>query len=82
MREFLLQLFLDQPVAPVHQPVAPVHHLAEEAGIVDRVEVAAATQHEGLIKGVIQPEVSLLGDAVFVGFPGIDQCGAQVIVIQ
>ena len=76
MREFLLQLFLDQPVAPVH-------HLAEEAGvIVDRVEVAAATQHEGLIKGVIQPEVSLLGDAVFLGFPGIDQCGAQVIVIQ
>ena len=76
MREFLLQLFL-------YQPVAPVHHLAAEAGvIVDRVEVAAATQHEGLIKGVMLPEVSLLGDAVFVGFPGIDQCGAQVIVIQ
>ena len=63
MRAFLLQLFL-------YQPVAPVDHLDDEAGvIVDRVEFAAAPQYQGLVDGVLEPEVCLLGDAVFVGFP-------------
>ena len=76
MREFLLQLFL-------YQPVAPVHHLAHEAVVVvDRVEITAATQHEGLVQGVLEPEVGLLGHAVFVGFPGIDQRGLEAIVVQ
>ena len=26
--------------------------------------------------------MGLLGDAVFVGFPGVDQCGAQAVVVQ
>ena len=76
MNSFLLQLFL-------YQPVAPVHHLADETGVgVDGIEIAAAPQHESLVQGVLQPVVGLLGDAVFVGFPGIDQCGAQAVVVQ
>ena len=76
MSSFLFQLFL-------YQPVASVHRLADEAGVVvDGVEIAAATQHDSLVQGVLQPVVGLLGDAVFVGFPGIDQCGAQAMVIQ
>ena len=76
MREFLLQL-------PPYQPVAPVNHLPDEAGVFSGgVEVPAAPQHEGLVQGVLQPVVGLLGNAVFVGFPGIDQCGAQAIVVQ
>ena len=56
---------------------------ADEAGVVvDGIEIAAAPQHEGLVKGVLQPVMGLLGDAVFVGFPGIDQCGAQAVVVQ
>ena len=76
MRAFLLQLFL-------YQPVAPVQHLADEAGvIVGRVEIAAAPQHEGLADGVLETEVCLLGDAVFVRFPGIDQRGLDTVVVQ
>ena len=56
MREFLLHLFL-------YQPVAPVHHLDDKAGvIVDRVEIAAAPQHQGLVDGILETEVRLLGD--------------------
>ena len=76
MNSFLLQLFL-------YQPVAPVHRLSDEAGVFSGgIEVPAAPQHEGLVQGVLQPVVGLLGDAVFVGFPGIDQCGAQAVVVQ
>ncbi|MCE2459136.1 MAG: hypothetical protein J4G14_15205 [Dehalococcoidia bacterium] len=63
MREFLLQL-------PHHQPVAPGHYLADEAGvIVDRVEVAAVPQHEGLVQDILQTVVGLLGHAVFMRLP-------------
>ena len=63
MKAFLLQLFL-------HQAVAPVHHLPDEAGVlVERVEIAAAPQHQGLVDGVLEPVVGLLGHAVFVGLP-------------
>ena len=76
MRAFLLQL-------PPYQPVAPVNHLSDEAQVViGGIKVPAAPQHEGLIQGVLQPVVGLLGDAVFMGFPGIDQCGAQAVVVQ
>ena len=63
VRAFLLQLFL-------YQPVAPVHRLTDEAGVFSGgVEVPAAPQHEGLVQGVLQPVVGLLGDAVFRGIP-------------
>ena len=76
MSSFLLQL-------PPYQPVAPVNHLSDEAGVFSGgIEVPAAPQHEGLVQGVLQPVVGLLGHAVFVGFPGIDQCGAQTVVVQ
>ena len=76
MRSFLLRLFL-------HQTVAPVHHLADENGVVaDHVEVATAPQHQGLVNGVLEPVVCLLGDAVFVGLPGIDQRGSEAVVLQ
>ena len=76
MRAFLLQL-------PPYQPVATVNHLSDEAPVViGGIEVPASPQHEGLVQGVLQPVVGLLGDAIFVGFPGIDQCGAQAVVVQ
>ena len=76
MREFLLRLFL-------YHLVALVHHLTDEAGVLLKVvEIAAATQHKSLVQGVLQPVVGLLGDAVLVGFPGIDRCGAQAVVNQ
>ena len=66
MREFLLQLSL-------YQPVAPVHHLADEAGVLLKgVEAADAPQHEGLVQALLQTVVGLLGDAVFVALAAID----------
>ena len=61
MSAFLLQLFL-------HQAVAPVHYLLDEAGVlVEGAEITAAPQHQGLVDGVLEPVVGLLGHAVFVG---------------
>ena len=58
---FLLQLFLYQAVAPLH------YLLNEGAVLVDRAEIPAAPQHQGLVDGVLEPVMGLLGDAVFVG---------------
>ena len=76
MWPFLLQLFL-------HQAVAPVHHPSNEAGVlVEGAEITAAPQHQGLVDGVLEPVVGLLGDTVFVGLPGIDPGGLEPIVVQ
>ncbi len=76
MRAFLLQLLH-------RQTVAPVNRLPDEAGvIVEGIEVAAAPQHEGLADGVLEPEVGLLGHAVFVGLAGIDQGGLETVMLQ
>ena len=76
MREFLLQLFL-------YQPVAAGHDLADEAGvIINRIEITAAPQHQSLVDGVLEPKVGLLGDAVFVGLPGINQRRFKPIMVQ
>ncbi len=68
---------------PHHQPVAPVHHLADEAGVLLKgVEVTAAPQHEGLVDGVLEPVVGLLGNAVLMGLSCIYQGGLEPIVVQ
>ena len=73
---FLLQL-------PLHQAVAPVHHLPDEAGVgLGGIEVPAAPQHQSLVQSVLQPVVGLLGHAILVGFPGIDQRGLEPVVLQ
>ena len=73
---FLLQF-------PLHQAVAPLNHLPDEAGVgLGGIEVAAAPQHQGLVQSVLQPVMSLLGHAILVGFPGIDQRGLEPVVLQ
>ena len=68
---------------PMHQPVAPIHHLADEAGVLLKgVEVTAAPQHEGLVDGVLEPVVGLLGNAVLMGLSCIYQGGLEPIVVQ
>ena len=50
--------------------------------IVGGVEITAASQDEGLIHGVLQAVVGVLGDAVFVALAVIDAGGAETVVIQ
>ena len=76
MREFLLQLFL-------HQAIAPVHHPPDEGAVLlEGAEIPAAPQHQGLADGVLEPVVGLLGHAVFVGLAGIDPGGLEPVVAQ
>ena len=76
MWTFLLQL-------PLHQAVAPVHHFPDEGAVLlQGTEIAAAPQHQGLVDGVLEPVMGLLGDTVFVGLPGIDPGGLEPIVVQ
>ena len=73
---FLLQL-------PLCQAIASLHHLPDEAGVVvGGVEIAAAPQHQGLVDGVLQAVVGVLGDAVFMALAGIDAGGAEAVVVQ
>ena len=73
---FLLQF-------PLHQAVAPLNHLPDETVVgLGGIEVPAAPQHQGLVQSVLQPVMSLLGHAILVGFPGIDQRGLEPVVLQ
>ena len=68
---------------PLYQAIASLHHLPDEAGVVvGGVEIAAAPQDEGLVDGVLQAVVGVLGDAVFMALAGIDAGGAEAIVVQ
>ena len=76
MWTFLLQL-------PLHQAVAPVHHFPDEGAVLlQGTEIAAAPQHQGLVDGVLEPVMGLLGDTVFVGLSCIYQGGLEPIVVQ
>ena len=46
------------------------------------VEIAAAPQDEGLVDGVLEAVVGVLGDAVFMALAGIDAGGAEAVVVQ
>ena len=50
--------------------------------VVGGVEITAAPQDEGLVHGVLQAVVGVLGDAVFMALAAIDAGGAKAIVIQ
>ena len=68
---------------PCYQAIASLHHLPDEAGVVvGGVEIAAAPQDEGLVDGVLQAVVGVLGDAVFMALAGIDAGGAEAVVVQ
>ena len=68
---------------PLYQAIASLDHLPDEAGVVvGGVEIAAAPQDEGLVDGVLEPVVGLLGDAVFVALAAIDASGAEAVVVQ
>ena len=76
MRAFLLQL-------PLDQPVASLDHLPDEAGVVVAgVKIAAAPQDEGLINGVLEAVVALLGDAVLVTLAPVDAGGLEPVMVQ
>jgi len=54
-----------------------------EAGVlIGGVEITTAAQDEGLVQGILQSVVGVLGDAVFMAFAGIDAGGAQAVVVQ
>ena len=76
MRAFLLQPTLDQAVASLD-------HLMDEPGvIVAGVEIPAAPQDEGLVDGVLEAVVALLGDAVLVAPAPIDTGGSESVMVQ
>ena len=76
MRAFLVQL-------PLDQPVAFLDHLPDKVRvIVVGVEVPVAPQDEGLVDGVLQAGVALLGDAVLVALAPVDAGGLQTVVVQ
>ena len=65
----------------MYQTIAPVHHCADEVGIgFGSVEIAAAPRDEGLVDGVLEPVVSLLGDPVFMALAAIDAGGPEAVV--
>ena len=73
---FLLQLSLDQTIASLD-------YLPDEVGVVvDGVEIPAAPQDEGLVDGVLETIVTLLGDAVLVALAAIDAGGPEAVVVQ
>ena len=61
------------------QPVASLDHLPDEAGVLaGGVELPAAPQDEGgLVDGVLEAVVALLGDAVLVAITPVDADGLQ-----
>ena len=60
-----------------------LHYLLHEAGaVISGVEIATATQDEGLVNGVLQTVMGVLGDAVFMAFATIDASGAKTVVVQ
>ena len=62
---------------PLYRAIASLHHLPDEAGVVvGGVEIAAAPQDEGLVDGVLEAVVGVLGDAVFMALAGIDAGGS------
>ena len=46
------------------------------------MKITAAPQDQGLVDGVLEAVVALLGYAVFVALAGIDAGGAQAVVIE
>ena len=46
------------------------------------MKITAAPQDQGLVDGLLEPMVALLGDTVFVALAGIDAGGAQAVVIE
>ena len=65
------------------QAIALLDHLPHEEGVVvGGVEIAAAPQDQGLVDGVLEAVVALLGDAVFVVLAAIDAGGSEAVVVQ
>jgi hypothetical protein len=71
--------FLGEPLLTVG--VAAGHDLAEEDLILTAVgEIAAASQQEGLVDGLLEPVVALLGVAVLVGLAGLNRLGLDAVM--
>jgi hypothetical protein len=72
-------LILGEAVAAVG--VASGHDLPEERLVFAAAgEIAASPQHQGLVDGLLEPVVALLGVAVLVGFAGLDRLGLDAIM--
>ena len=63
--------------------MAPLDHLPHEEGVVvGGVEIAAAPEHQGLVDGVLETVVALLGYTVFMTLAAIDAGGPKAVVVQ
>jgi len=61
--------------------VASGHDLPEERLVFASAgEIAAAAEHQGLVDGLLEPVVALLGVAVLVGFAGLDRLGLYAVM--
>lgn len=61
--------------------VASGHDLPEERLVFASVgEIAAAAEHQGLVDGLLEPVVALLGVAVLVGFARLDRLGLYAVM--
>ena len=68
---------------PLYQAIASLHHLPDKVTVVvDSVKITAAAQHQGLIDGVLEPVVGVLGDTVFMALAPVDAGGPETIVVQ
>jgi hypothetical protein len=73
--------FFGEPRLAVGVP--PGHELAEKRLILAAAaEVAAASQQEGLVDGLLEPVMALLDVAVLVGLPRLDRLGFEAVVRQ
>src|SRR4051812_39665660 len=61
--------------------VAPGHGLLEEQLVVASTgEVATASEHQGLVDGLLEAVVTLLDIPVLVGLPGLDRLAFEPVV--
>src|SRR5689334_9291732 len=61
--------------------VAPGHELLEEQLVVAPAgEVATASEHQGLVDGLLEAVVTLLNVSVLIGLPGLDRLAFEPVM--
>ena len=63
--------------------IAPGHELAQERPVIAAAgEIAAPSQHQRLVDGLLEPVMALLDVAVLVGLPRLDRLRLEAIVLH
>ncbi len=63
--------------------IATGHELLEEELIVAAAgEIAATTEHQGLVDGLLEPVMALFDVAVLVGLPGLDRLAFESVMLE